>query len=82
MVTNIVGLDKVLNFIIRAGNHSEESEDRIREVICWKPENVRKYEETTKSKIFKEEEDTKKDCEILERAVQEAMESKHIVEKR
>ena len=35
----------------RGESYSEEREDRIKEVICWKPESVRKYEETTESKI-------------------------------
>ena len=66
----------------RDGSYLEEREGRIKKVICWKPESVRKYEETTESKIFEEEEDTNKDWERLKGAVKEAMEPKHIVEKR
>ena len=43
---------------------------------------MRKYEETTESKIFEEEEDTNKDWERLKGTVKEAMESKRVVEKR
>ena len=70
-LTNTVGIDKVLNF--KVGDKVESSTakcdgddkrwklPRGKGVICWKPESVRKYEETTESKIFEEEEDTNKD---------------------
>ena len=67
MVTNTVGIDKILNFKVgdrvesdhqplnvtvmtKGGSYPEEREGRIKEVVCWKPESVRKYEETKYSR--------------------------------
>lgn len=85
VVTNTVGIDKVLNFRIkdrvesdhqslnvmtRGRCYSEEKKGRIKEVVCWKPESVQKYEETTESKIFEDKEDTNKDWERLKGAIE------------
>ena len=56
-----------MTVMTRDGNYSEEREGRVKKVICWKSESVRKYEETTEFKIFEEEKDTNKDWERLKK---------------